>query len=151
MKLKKKKRKVMRIMEQKQIKVALYIRTNKASSEEVKKQENKLLQVCDINDYLIYDFYIDNGYSGTSNNRIEYKRMLEDMKAKKFDLILTCSFDRLTRSIKELDKFLTLTEKYDCDCKTIYDNINLKSSVGKLFIGLTNFYSNFEMVGVENE
>lgn len=138
-------------MKLKQLKVALYVRTNRQSIEEVKKQENRLLQVCDENEYLIYDFYIDNGYSAISNNRIEYKRMLEDMKAKKFDLVLTCSLDRITRSIKELDRFLTLVEEYDCDCKTIYDNIDLKSSFGKVFIRLTNLYSNFIMAGVDYE
>lgn len=134
----------------KQKKVAFYIRTENKSDEEVKTQENRLLQVSDAFDYLIYDFYIDNGYSSNSD-RPEFKRMLEDMKNGKFDLILSISFDRITRSIAELNNFIELVEKSNCDFITVNENIELKSMLGKMFKIFNTLYSNLELAGVENE
>ncbi|MCQ2483038.1 MAG: recombinase family protein [Clostridia bacterium] len=64
------------------IKVAAYIRISKREKENNSISNQKDL----IDDYIktqanmeIYDYYIDNGYSGTDFNRPELKRMLKDI------------------------------------------------------------------------
>lgn len=107
---------------EKQIKVALYIRSNKMSNDEIKRQEDMLLKFCEINDYLIYDLYIDSNCSALKSNRTEYKRMLEDMKKNKFDLIVSTNLERITRSMKELVRFRDMVTKYNCDFRTLNGN-----------------------------
>lgn len=51
---------------------------------------------------------LQSGTSGNTNRRTEYKRMLVDMQADKFDILVIKSLDRLMRSAKEWYTFLEI-------------------------------------------
>ena len=57
-------------------------------------------------EYLLVDYYIDDGYSGTSFNRPEFQRMLEDIKNKKIDVIVIKDLSRLGRNYIETGNFI---------------------------------------------
>ena len=57
-------------------------------------------------EYLLVDYYIDDGYSGTSFNRPEFQRMLEDIKNKKIDVIIIKDLSRLGRNYIETGNFI---------------------------------------------
>jgi site-specific DNA recombinase len=46
--------------------------------------------------------YVDDGYSGSNLIRPAFKRMMEDAKNGKFDLIAVWKIDRLSRSLSHL-------------------------------------------------
>ena len=75
--------------------VAEYIRLSVEDGDD-KVESNSIINQRELlNDYLkgnpelkLYDYYIDDGYSGTDFNRPGFQRLLKDMKARKFDAII---------------------------------------------------------------
>lgn len=55
--------------------------------------------------------YVDDGLSGTTDNRPEFLRMIQDAKNGEFDLIVVKRLDRLFRKISLASKYLELLDK----------------------------------------
>ena len=47
--------------------------------------------------FQIYDTYIDDGWSGTSFDRPAFRRMIDDIEAKKVNMVITKDLSRLGR------------------------------------------------------
>ena len=120
-------------MESKKLKVAIYCRTANENKEEIKDQEMYLTKICNLLQYEIVNVYRDDGFSGRNTNRPAYKKMLNDLKNRKFKSILTISIDRICRDISELEYFIKLITEYECTFKSIKDDIDLDTPQGKLF------------------
>ena len=57
----------------------------------------------------IYDYYIDDGYSGTNFDRPGFKRMIKDCEQKRINIIITKDLSRLGRNYLDTGKY---TEEY---------------------------------------
>ncbi len=61
----------------------------------------------------IFDSYADEGISGKNvENRPEVKRLIEDIKLKKIDVVVLYKFDRLTRDSRDTEDFIELIQEY---------------------------------------
>ena len=82
----------------KSFRVGLYMRLSREDGD--KEESNSVTSQREIidqylkneNENKLYDYYIDDGYSGTNFDRPEFQRMLEDIKNKKIDVILIKDF-----------------------------------------------------------
>lgn len=96
-------------------KVALYIRLSRededknTSSESIKNQISLLSQYAKENNLIVYDTYIDDGYSGTTFDRPAFNRMIKDIEDKKINMVITKDMSRLGRDYIETGN---LVEKY---------------------------------------
>ena len=54
----------------------------------------------------IYDVYSDDDYAGSDRNRPEFKRLLADAQAKKFDIILCKTQSRFTRELELVERYI---------------------------------------------
>ncbi len=82
------------------MKVAIYARvsTEKQEKEEtINSQLEALREYTKSNAYVVYEEYIDEGYSGELLDRPALDRLRDDAKNKLFDLVLVHSPDRLSR------------------------------------------------------
>ncbi len=82
--------------------VALYIRLskedeNEGPSQSVQNQKSILKEFARQHQLLIYDIYVDDGWSGTNFERPEFKRMIHDIEAKKINMVVTKDLSRLGR------------------------------------------------------
>ena len=98
-------------------------------------------------EYLLVDYYIDDGYSGTSFNRPEFQRMLEDIKNKKIDVIIIKDLSRLGRNYIETGNFIevifpamgvsviSVDENYEMDSLDYYgsDYVPLKNLFNDMY------------------
>lgn len=50
------------------------------------------------NEFELYDFYIDDGYTGLNTNRPSFQRMLDDIDRKKVNCVITKDLSRLSRN-----------------------------------------------------
>ena len=61
---------------------------------------------------LIRSRYDDGGYSGGSTDRPDLQRLLEDIRARKIDVIVVYKVDRLTRSLADFAKLVELFDSH---------------------------------------
>ena len=57
-------------------------------------------------EYELVDIYIDQGFTGTNFNRPEFKRMIEDIKQKKVNMVVTKDLSRLGREYIETGEYV---------------------------------------------
>ena len=104
--------------------VAIYSRcSTKDKGQDATNQSNVLKQYCQKMNYAIFQEYTDYESGGTSN-RTEFKRMFDDARKRKFDLVLFWALDRFSREgtratinlLQELEnygvQFRSYTEQY---------------------------------------
>ncbi len=79
----------------------LYMRLSRddgtAESSSITTQRKILFSYAKENGFIVYDEYIDDGYSGTNFERPSFKRMIQDIEDKKINLVLTKDLSRLGR------------------------------------------------------
>ena len=61
---------------------------------------------------LIRSRYDDGGYSGGSTDRPDLQKLLEDIRARKIDVIVVYKVDRLTRSLADFAKLVELFDAH---------------------------------------
>ena len=97
------------------MKVALYCRLseedrNKANKTDdsisIQNQKSMLMQYADEKGWEIYDIYSDDDYAGADRNRPEFKRLLADAQAHRFDIILCKTQSRFTRELELVEKYI---------------------------------------------
>lgn len=81
---------------------ALYLRLSKDDegtdeSSSIKNQRKMLVSYAKEKGYIVYDEYVDDGWSGTNFERPDFKRMICDIEAKKVNLVITKDLSRLGR------------------------------------------------------
>ena len=69
------------------------------TSVSIETQKKILEDYCRANNIAIYDFYCDDGYTGTNFDRPSFKRMLQDAEGKKFNMVVVKDLSRLGRNI----------------------------------------------------
>ena len=121
---------------------ALYIRV---STEEqamhgysLEAQREALTRYAKEHDLLIVDYYVDEGKSarGKMQNRKEFMRMLEDVKADKIDLILFIKLDRWFRSVKDYYKIQEILETHHVNWCTTEEHYDTTTTNGRLHINI---------------
>lgn len=98
-------------VENKEYSVAIYMRLSKddgdkEESESITNQRKILQSFVKENNYTLYDEYVDDGYSGTNFNRPNFKRMVEDIKNKRVNMVITKNLARLGRDYIETGKYI---------------------------------------------
>ena len=81
---------------------ALYMRLSKdddgaAESASIITQRKMLRSYAAEHSYVVFDEYVDDGWSGTNFDRPDFKRMIADIEAKKVNLVITKDLSRLGR------------------------------------------------------
>lgn len=98
--------------------VAKYIRLSKEDGDDKDESnsvtsQNKILDelISDLmtssnDEYVVYDTYIDDGFSGTDFNRPDFQRLLQDMKNGKFNMVAVKDLSRLGRNYIESGNYI---------------------------------------------
>lgn len=111
--------------------VGIYVRLSKddeRSGESLSIENQKEI----LNDYIskqdnwnLYDIYIDDGFSGTSFNRPEIQRLLDDAKTGKINLIICKDLSRFGRNYIEVGQYIDyIFPSYNIRFIALNDNID---------------------------
>lgn len=87
---------------QKVLKTALYCRFSRddgdiEASTSIKNQKAILQVFLEKNNFILVDYYIDDGFTGLNFNRPDFKRMIGDIEKNRIDLVITKDLSRLGR------------------------------------------------------
>lgn len=102
----------------------------------IKAQVDALNEHCKNNKMKVVDHYTDEGVSGgkPALKRPEMKRLLEDVKAGKLDLIIFTRLDRWFRNVPEYFKVQEILEANSVEWKAIWEEFDTTTSHGKMAI-----------------
>lgn len=120
-------------------KVALYARVSTEEQTEnfsLAAQIELLKKHASDNGYEIFGEYIDGGYSGTSFERPEFRRLLDDARQNKFGLIIVYKIDRFFRSNKDLLNVVYELESIGVNIKSITEPFDTSNYLGKFVLSL---------------
>lgn len=132
------------------MKAAIYSRKSKftGKGESIENQiqlckEYALNQLRDktIDEFLIYE---DEGFSGGNTNRPEFQRLMEDVKAKKFDVLICYRLDRISRNVSDFSGTLETLQKYDIDFISIREQFDTSTPMGRAMIYIASVFAQLE-------
>ena len=93
---------------------------------------------------LIRSRYDDGGYSGGSTDRPNLQRLLEDVRARKIDVIVVYKVDRLTRSLADFAKLVELFDSHQVSFVSVTQQFNTTTSMGRLTLNVLLSFAQFE-------
>src|ERR1700692_4947871 len=93
---------------------------------------------------LIRSRYDDGGYSGGSTDRPDLQRLLEDIRARKIDVIVVYKVDRLTRSLADFAKLVELFDAHGVSFVSVTQQFKTRTSMGRLTLNVLLSFAQFE-------
>jgi site-specific DNA recombinase len=88
--------------------------------------------------------YDDGGYSGGSTDRPDLQRLLDDIRARKIDIIVVYKVDRLTRSLADFAKLVELFDAHGVSFVSVTQQFNTTTSMGRLTLNVLLSFAQFE-------
>ena len=91
---------------------ALYLRLsddddNDGTSISIETQKKILIEYCKNHGYIIYDIYIDDGWTGTNFDRPDFQRMMKDAHDKKFNMVIVKDLSRFGRNYLQVGSYMS--------------------------------------------
>lgn len=85
--------------------------------------------------------YVDEGISGTTTDRADFQRMLEDAHSGEFDILVCAKLDRFSRSL--VDIILTINDLKDHDVlfASATEQFDFTTPLGKLVLFIIGFFA----------
>jgi site-specific DNA recombinase len=84
----------------------------------------------------IRDRFDDGGYSGGSMDRPALKTVLDEVRAKRIDVIVVYKVDRLTRSLADFAKLVELFDAHGVCFVSVTQSFNTTTSMGRLTLNV---------------
>lgn len=130
------------------MRVAAYIRVS--TDEQAEKgnslfeQEERLNAYCTVMGWDKPIFYTDDGYSAGDLKRPYIKKLIEDIKSKKYDILLTTKLDRLSRNLLDLLNLIEMFSKYQCAYVSATESFDTSTAAGRMVLQLLGVFAEFE-------
>jgi DNA invertase Pin-like site-specific DNA recombinase len=93
---------------------------------------------------LIRTRYDDGGYSGGSMERPALHKLLDDVRARRIDVVVVYKVDRLTRSLADFAKLVELFDAHKVSFVSVTQAFNTTTSMGRLTLNVLLSFAQFE-------
>ncbi len=90
------------------------------------------------------NMYDDGGLSGGTMERPALKRLLEDIKASKVQIVVVYKVDRLTRSLADFAKIVDIFDAHNASFVSVTQQFNTTTSMGRLTLNMLLSFAQFE-------
>jgi len=111
------------------MKVGVYARVS-TSDQSTESQLLDLRRYTQDRGWQIFKEYVDEGISGTKDNRPALNELMNDAKKRRFDAVLVWRFDRFARSTRHLINALEEFKNLGIDFVSFQENIDTSSPLG---------------------
>src|SRR5947209_4099649 len=88
--------------------------------------------------------YNDGGYSGASIERPALEQLLSDIEARRIDCVVVYKVDRLSRSLLDFARLLSLFDKRGVSFVSVTQDFNTSTSMGRLTLNILLSFAQFE-------
>src|SRR6201981_2525940 len=93
---------------------------------------------------LVRDRFDDGGLSGASLDRPALQNLLDQVRARRIDIIVVYKVDRLTRSLTDFAKLVELFDQHGVSFVSVTQSFNTTSSMGRLTLNVLLSFAQFE-------
>ncbi|MDD2518408.1 MAG: recombinase family protein [Bacilli bacterium] len=138
------------MVESKVIKAGLYIRVSTDRQAEagysVEAQKENLTNFANEQGWNIFDLYADEGISGKNiQDRPDVKRLINDIKNKKIDVVVLYKFDRLTRDMSDTEDVMKLIQEFGIQVYTISGGtVDVSTATGRFQLRISGAVAQLE-------
>lgn len=129
---------------------AIYVRVSTTKQVDdgisIDSQTNLLTEYCKENKYTIYNIYTDAGKSGSSTEkRNEFKKLIDDAKQKKFDVLVIWKISRFGRNFNDLIYGSKILLDNNISIVSYSENFDLNTAIGRLIFNILASIANYEI------
>lgn len=128
--------------------VAIYSRkskfTGKGDSIENQIEMCKAHVQAHINKDAEFIIYEDEGFSGGNINRPEFKKLMNDARNKKIDLLICYRLDRISRNVSDFSSVLETLQENKVDFVSIKEQFDTSSPMGRAMIYIASVFAQLE-------
>jgi len=113
------------------------------------REQNVDMQITDLRQYAearilkIVREYVDYA-SGAKSDRENYKKLFDDVRKRKTDIVLVWKFDRFARSTRELINALEEFNNLGVDFISYKENIDTSTPAGKILFTMISAFAEFK-------
>ena len=107
-------------------------------------QEERLRSNAKNQGWVVYKLYVDDGYSAGSKNRPALKKLLFDASLNRFDVVIVCKIDRLSRSLKDLIDIVAELNQFNIGFKSCAELIDTTRPEGRLMFHQFGSFAQYE-------
>jgi site-specific DNA recombinase len=93
---------------------------------------------------LVQDFYDDGGFSGGSLERPALQRLIQDIEAKRVDIVVVYKIDRLSRALMDFAKLVDVFDRNGVTFVSVTQSFNTTTSMGRLTLNILLSFAQFE-------
>jgi site-specific DNA recombinase len=90
------------------------------------------------------ELYDDGGFTGANMERPALKQLLRRVEAGEIDCVVVYKVDRLSRSLLDFTRMLSLFEKYQVGFVAVTQQFNTSTSLGRLTLNILLSFAQFE-------
>jgi len=127
----------------KELNIGLYARVSK-NEQNIETQLVALRDYCQRNNYKIAKEYLDNGFSGATDNRPSFNSLLSDIRTGKINCVLVYKLDRIGRSLQHLLNLFEEFKNQGVEFISLTQNINTNTPEGKMFLRMLMVLAEYE-------
>lgn len=129
--------------------VAIYIRVSTLDQARegysLEAQERTLRKWCTDRKYEVYDLYADRGISGKDiDHRPDMRRLMQDARADKFDLVVFWALSRFTRSVSDLYHTMEILQSHNIDMMSYTEAFYTSTPMGRAMVGIVGVFAQLE-------
>ena len=129
--------------------IAIYSRKSifTGKGESIENQVSLCKDYCKtyINDTdLSFKIYEDEGFSGKNTNRPKFKKLINDIKNKKIDILICYRLDRISRSVSDFSLTLELLQKYNVTFISVKEQFDTSTPMGRAMIYIASVFAQLE-------
>ncbi len=107
-------------------------------------QKERLHAYCTLKGLTDIKEYLDVGSGRTTDKRVNFKRMMDDVKNGYVTNVVILKLDRLTRSIIDLNKLIQELNEKDCQLHSTTENIDTTTASGRMMMNLIGTFAQWE-------
>ncbi|QJC53086.1 recombinase family protein [Paenibacillus albicereus] len=130
------------------MRVAAYVRVS--TDEQADKgnslgeQQERLAAYCKAMNWGAPKFFIDDGYSAKDLKRPAVKKLIREVEAQKFDIVLTTKLDRMSRNLLDMLQFVKMLSEKNCNYVSASEAFDTSTAAGRLVLQLLGTFAEFE-------
>ena len=88
--------------------------------------------------------YEDEGFTGANTDRPEFKRCIQDINNKKFDILICYRLDRISRNVADFSSTLEILEKNNCSFISIKEQFDTTTPMGRAMMYIASVFAQLE-------